>query len=54
MKQSKSDQKHASSHFVSLVNMPESVLCPVKAYAHIVTLMPALPSEPAFGLPHKG
>ena len=34
--------------------MPESVLCPVKAYARMVTLIPALPSEPAFGLPHKG
>ena len=54
MKWSKSDQKHASSHFIPLVNMPELVLCPLKAYACMVTLIPALLSEPTFGLPHKG
>ena len=28
-----------------------SVLCPVSAYSHMVSLLPALPGEPAFGLP---
>ena len=53
VKWNKSDQKHASSHFIALLNIPESVLCPIKAYADMVTLIPALPSEPAFGLPNK-
>ena len=53
VKWSKSDQKHASFHFIALLNIPESVLCPVKTYAGMVTLIPALPSEPAFGFPNK-
>ena len=50
IKWSKTNQKHDRIHEIPLARIP-SVLCPVDAYAHMVSLLPALPHEPAFGLP---
>ena len=34
--------------------MPDTPLCPVLAYSRMISLTPALPGEPAFGVPYKG
>ena len=54
LKWSKTEQKHISYRYVPITRMPQTVLCPVKAYSRMVSLVPALPDEPAFGIPHKG
>ncbi|XP_019640669.1 PREDICTED: uncharacterized protein LOC109482402 isoform X3 [Branchiostoma belcheri] len=36
---------------IPLVPIPDSVLCPVSAYQHMCTLIPASPDSPAFVLP---
>lgn len=47
-------EKHASCRFIPIARMLRSALCPVNAYSPMVSLVPALPSEPAFANPHKG
>ena len=54
VKWSKSEQKHTSCRFIPIARMPQSALCPVNAYSRMVSLVPALPDEPAFGLLHRG
>ena len=50
IKWSKTNQKHDKFQEIPLARI-SSVLCPVSAYSHMVSLLPALPGEPAFGLP---
>ena len=54
VKWSKSEQKHISYRYIPISRMPDTPLCPVLAYFRMVSLMPALPDEPAFGVPYKG
>lgn len=46
---SKTNQKHNKIHQIPLKRVETSILCPVLAYSRMVKLLPALPSEPAFG-----
>jgi hypothetical protein len=48
---SKTRQKHNNIHHIPLKRIEYCVLCPVLAYSRMVKLIPALPQEPAFGLP---
>ena len=48
---SKTRQKHNKIHQIPLKRIEDCVLCPVLAYSRMVKLIPALPQEPAFGLP---
>ena len=54
VKWSNSKQKHTFCRFIPVARMPQSALCPVNAYSRMVSLDPALPDEPAFGLLHRG
>ena len=51
IKWSKTMQKHNIILQVPLIRKSESVLCPVTAYSHMLNLIPAKASDPAFGLP---
>lgn len=44
-------QKHNIILQVPLIRKYESMLCPVTAYSHMLNLIPAKASDPAFGLP---
>lgn len=50
---SKTIQKHNEIHQIPLKRIDDCVLCPVLAYSLMVKKMPALPHEPAFGLPNN-
>ncbi|XP_063430649.1 uncharacterized protein LOC134712741 isoform X1 [Mytilus trossulus] len=47
---SKTSQKHKNIHQIPLKRVEDCTLCPVLAYSRMVTMLPALPGEPAFGL----
>lgn len=47
---SKTNQKHQRIHEIPLKRTSDFVLCPVTAYARMVTLVPASPNDPAFCL----
>ncbi|CAG2201509.1 unnamed protein product [Mytilus edulis] len=47
---SKTSQKHKNIHHIPLKRVEDCVLCPLLAYSRMVTMLPALPGEPAFGL----
>ncbi|VDI01313.1 Hypothetical predicted protein [Mytilus galloprovincialis] len=47
---SKTSQKHKNIHQIPLKRIEDCVLCPVLAYSRMVSMLPALPGEPAFGL----
>ena len=51
IKWSKAMQKHNIILQVPLIRKSGSVLCPVTAYSHMLNLIPAKASDPAFGLP---
>jgi len=53
IKWSKTMQKHNIIHQVPLIRKSGSVLCPVTAYSHMLNLIPAKASDPAFGLPNS-
>lgn len=53
VKWSKTNQHHSYLHSIPLSCLPVASLCPVLAYSHMLQLLPALPDDPAFGLPSK-
>lgn len=51
---SKTRQDHTHSHEISLCRCSVSALCPIKAYTHLVALIPGKPSDPVFAVPVGG
>ena len=49
---SKTNQFGSRKHFVPVVAIPGSILCPVQAYKKMISLVPGGPDSPAFLLPH--
>lgn len=53
IKKSKTVQFNEHVHLLPVVCIPNSVLCPVSAYHHMLDLVPATSSSPAFVYPTK-
>lgn len=54
IKWSKTRQDHNYIHRISLCKSVEPCLCPVRAFTHLVSLIPGCQDDPVFALPVKG
>lgn len=51
---SKTRQGHDYTHKISLCRSPQPLLCPVRAYKHLISLIPGGQDDPVFAVPIQG
>ena len=54
LRSSKTDQDGSKSHIIPLIEVKDSILCPVKALKHMLKLVPALPEDNLFVYSYRG